>query len=337
VAEAPQDDGLAIVIPAYKSPHLAPMLESFAAQTDQRFRIYVADDGSPEPLEEIVAPYRERMDLVYHRFPENLGGTSLVAHWHRAIELSTEPWIWLFSDDDVVSPDCVAAFWNDPDREQRPHPLIRFNAQFIDNHGHRVPNSIKSDYPRHQSWHEHMQAFTRPHNRQLVMMQNIIFRRSLYHERGGFKDFSLGIWVDCVTWPDWAREGGILTLRGGVVSFRIHAGGYSGNTLWGRGDRIEFIRISVPVLQHIFSLYDGSDTPAPRFGVLNWFARIFRYGSNPLNRAEAAELRRSLAQIWPQWPVLRDVVFWWHACRPQFRYHPMVQALLGRAPRRHHQ
>ncbi|MCC5024719.1 MAG: glycosyltransferase [Candidatus Synoicihabitans palmerolidicus] len=137
------------------------MLESFAAQTDKRFRRYVADDGSPESLEPIVAPFKSRLDLVYRRFPENLGQSSLIKHWHRAIALTHEPWIWLFSDDDLASPDCIEAFWNDPDRHSHPLHLLRLNAQFIDNEGERVPYSIRSSYPRAQSWHEHIFALTR--------------------------------------------------------------------------------------------------------------------------------------------------------------------------------
>ena len=118
LAEMAADERLAVIIPAFKGRHLAATLASFAAQTDRRFRVYVADDGSPEELAPIVAPFRAQLDLVYHRFPENLGRTSLAGHWHRAMALSRERWVWLFSDDDLVSPDSVAAFW--AERARRP-------------------------------------------------------------------------------------------------------------------------------------------------------------------------------------------------------------------------
>ena len=326
---------LAVIIPAYKGAHLEAMLDSFAAQTDRRFRIYVADDASPENLAEIVAPFRNRLDLVYHRFPQNLGQSSLVNHWDRAINLSDEEWIWLFSDDDLVSPDCVQAFWTDPTRQSDRICLLRFHSDLIDADGKRIPHSIISAYPPEQSWDEHILALTKPHNAQLIMIQNIIFPRALYRQQGGFRDYRLGMWTDIVTWADWARVGGIHTLPFGRVSFRVHPSGFSGNTLWGSGDRREFIRVAVPALNGLIALFQGSAIPAPRLGLLNWFGRIFRYGARPLTAAESTEVTRTLKQVWPHWPVLRDLVFWWHASRPFLRHHPVLQRLAQMQLHRH--
>ena len=102
---------LAIVIPAYKAEFLEEALASLEAQTDRRFRVYVGDDASPGALEVICDRHRQQLDLSYHRFAENRGRDYLVDQWHRCIGLSSEPWIWLFSDDDVMEPGCVAAFY----------------------------------------------------------------------------------------------------------------------------------------------------------------------------------------------------------------------------------
>ena len=51
--------------------------------------------------------YQNKVNLVYHRFSENMGGKDLVAHWERCIQLSAEPFIWLFSDDDLMPADGV--------------------------------------------------------------------------------------------------------------------------------------------------------------------------------------------------------------------------------------
>jgi glycosyltransferase involved in cell wall biosynthesis len=42
---------LAIIVPAFRVRFLERTLQSLAAQTDRRFRVYVGDDASPEPVE----------------------------------------------------------------------------------------------------------------------------------------------------------------------------------------------------------------------------------------------------------------------------------------------
>ena len=94
---------LSIVIPAYKATFLPAALDSIAAQTCQNFTLYIGDDNSPHNLENIVNRYKDEINLVYHRFDANLGGNDLVAQWERCISLTQgEPYIWLFSDDDVM-------------------------------------------------------------------------------------------------------------------------------------------------------------------------------------------------------------------------------------------
>ena len=100
---------LAIIIPAYKATFLPAALDSIAMQTCKDFTLYVGDDCSPEPIGSIVEQYRDKIDLVYQRFDTNLGSKDLVAQWERCIAMSRdEPYIWLFSDDDVMEPNCVA-------------------------------------------------------------------------------------------------------------------------------------------------------------------------------------------------------------------------------------
>lgn len=101
---------MAIVIPAYKGRFLKKTLDSIAVQAHKdEFVLYIGDDASPERLDKIVESYQNKVNLVYHRFSENMGGKDLVAHWERCIQLSAEPFIWLFSDDDLMPADGVGA------------------------------------------------------------------------------------------------------------------------------------------------------------------------------------------------------------------------------------
>lgn len=72
---------MAIVIPAYKGRFLKETLDSIAVQAHKdEFVLYIGDDASPERLDKIVESYQNKVNLVYHRFSENMGGKDLVAH-----------------------------------------------------------------------------------------------------------------------------------------------------------------------------------------------------------------------------------------------------------------
>lgn len=103
---------MAIVIPAYKITYLRETLESISRQTDKRFNLYIGDDCSPYDIESVVKEYENKIPLTYKRFDTNLGGKDLVAQWERCIEMTKdEEYIWLFSDDDTMDPECVASFY----------------------------------------------------------------------------------------------------------------------------------------------------------------------------------------------------------------------------------
>ena len=40
----------------------------------REFLLYIGDDASPERLDKIVESYQNKVNLVYHRFSENMGG-----------------------------------------------------------------------------------------------------------------------------------------------------------------------------------------------------------------------------------------------------------------------
>lgn len=131
---------MAIVIPAKKGRFLKETLDSIAVQAHKdEFVLYIGDDASPERLDKIVESYQNKVNLVYHRFSENMGGKDLVAHWERCIQLSAEPFIWLFSDDDLMPADGVERFM---EALSRPHHqrgyFFRFPLAVIDGENKRI-------------------------------------------------------------------------------------------------------------------------------------------------------------------------------------------------------
>lgn len=78
---------LAIIIPAYKDAFFNKTLESLAQQTNKNFTVYIGDDNSPYNLEKIVSEYSNQLNIIYKRFPTNLGSTDLVLQWNRCLSM----------------------------------------------------------------------------------------------------------------------------------------------------------------------------------------------------------------------------------------------------------
>src|ERR1700733_4289836 len=139
---------LAVVIPAYRAKFLEATLESIAAQTDKRFHVYIGDDASSEPIENVAKQFQGKISLTYRHFDENLGRTSLTKQWHRCIELSREPWVWLFADDDMMEPNCVASFYKTLEVSSA-FDVYRFNTIVVD--GKNCPIRLNPPHPEQEN------------------------------------------------------------------------------------------------------------------------------------------------------------------------------------------
>ena len=210
------DQTLAIVIPAHKARYLGATLESIARQTDRAFTVYIGDDASPSDLRRIVEPYRNRLSIQYTRFTSNLGGADLVAHWHRCVDLTSESWIWLFSDDDLMSDDCVAAFRSYLAHTPAPPDLLRFRVQEIDDAGVvlRPPLSLKSPLSSLEFCASRLRGEIPSY------VPEHVFRRQTFVDCGGFPRFALAWCSDDAAWMRMGRNTGMHEIPSGVVSWR---------------------------------------------------------------------------------------------------------------------
>lgn len=222
-----KQNNLAIVIPAYKATFLAAALDSIVAQTCQDFTLYIGDDCSPNNLGEIVDSYRDRINLVYHRFDTNLGGKDLVAQWERCIDMSQgEEWIWLFSDDDVMEKNCVEEFYKTLQLTNESYDLYHFNVKVIndDNQIIRYPMA----YPQNLNSYSYYKG--KLQGRYISLVVENIFSRKVYEKYSGFKKFDLAWGSDTATWVLYSERKGFYTIDNAYVLWRCGSQNISPNT-----------------------------------------------------------------------------------------------------------
>lgn len=207
---------LAIVIPAYKDTFFAQTLQSIANQTNKDFTLYVGDDASPYNLSYIVDKYKDRIDIVYKRFEENIGGKDLVAQWKRCIEITQgEEWIWLFSDDDMMQPKCVESFYKEIEQGYL-YDLYRFDVDVIDN-TNNVTNTCVA--PRDVISSRDLYLLKQKGIMNSFVVE-YVFSRKVYDKYNGFQNFDLAWGSDLATWMKFAEEKGAKNISGGKVFWR---------------------------------------------------------------------------------------------------------------------
>lgn len=211
---------LAIVIPAYKPEFFEQTLQSIAAQTDKRFRLYVGDDAGPAELQSMVRRFEERLDITYHRFDTNLGEASLVQQWQRCVELSSEPWVWLFADDDLADHDCVASFHRTLQETDGRYDVYRFSTVRIDESDQVI--LVNPPHPHTETSLAFLHHILTGQRRSYAPEH--IFRRAVYDAREGLVDFPLAWCSDHASWAEFGRETCIRTVEGPVIRWRESVG-----------------------------------------------------------------------------------------------------------------
>ena len=221
------DVKLAIVIPAFKSKFLDQTLNSIVNQTKKDFTLYVGDDNSPEDIFTVVAHFENQIKIVYKKFEDNFGNTSVAKQWERCIAMTkSEEWIWLFSDDDIMKEDSVELFYKALDETSGSYDLYRFNCSIIDETGNEVTN--RSQYTQVQTSYDFLVSRLSYQYHSYIV--NCIFSRNVYIKHNGFIDFH-GAWTaDDATWILYGQEKNIFTLEKGLVQWRTSTINISGNT-----------------------------------------------------------------------------------------------------------
>ena len=289
-------DVLAVVIPAHKPDFFRAALESVVAQTDKRFRVYVGDDGGPPEIERICASFSSSgVDIVYRRFEENLGRHSLTAHWNRCVALSREPWVWLFSDDDEMAPDCVASIHGELSRG-RGGDVLRFNTDVIDGRGKTLV--VNAAHPEVEAGVDFLYARLRGERNSYVV--EYVFRRDAFVRAGGFPDYPVAWCADDVAWYSFSRGGVIRTLASGRVRWRASGLNITDAKRKHQREKLEAGSRFLRFVRDEIAPSDGSGTRSPedwRRAEERWWVDQIRY-LMPVGPALWREVMRASDGVW---------------------------------------
>jgi glycosyltransferase involved in cell wall biosynthesis len=215
---------LAIIIPYYKLTFFEETLDSLAAQTDQRFKVYIGDDASPESPTVLLKKYKGKFDFEFHRFEENLGGVSLTQQWERCIALSSnEEWIMILGDDDVLGFNVVDCFYSNFKEFNTKFNVVRFATQihYINNESfskiftHPVNEFYKDTY------------FKKLHGTSRSSLSEYIFKKTIY-QKHGFHNYPLAWNSDDRAWFEFSEDRPIFSINSATITITISNRSISG-------------------------------------------------------------------------------------------------------------
>lgn len=220
-----EENQLAIIIPAYKAEYLRMTIESIAKQTDQNFHLYIGDDAGDGRIKDIVNSFKGIIKMTYKRFEENLGNSSLVSHWNRCFEMvGSEKWLWLFSDDDLMSHNCVENFREAVKENQSCQIFKHDSVKFINNLEIVRKNAFDGNVTTGQFLKS---KFTYSVESYVV---EYIFDRELLKKIGGFPDFPLCWCADDLYWVLASQYSLIVKIRKTTVFWRYSELNISGQS-----------------------------------------------------------------------------------------------------------
>lgn len=209
---------LAIIIPYYKLTFFRETLESLAAQTDQRFHVYIGNDASPEDPESLLKEFEGRFSLTYNKFNENLGGISLAQQWERCIDMMQgEEWFMILGDDDILSENVVSDFFlNRREIKELKISVLRFSTQLINSESQAISNIFTQ--PKFENPLNSLIRKWKGNNRS--SLSEFIFKISKYRKYG-FKRYSLAWSTDDRAVIDFSDGNNIYSFNTSVVQVRM--------------------------------------------------------------------------------------------------------------------
>jgi glycosyltransferase involved in cell wall biosynthesis len=208
---------LAIVIPYYKYTFFEATLGSLKTQTDKRFKVYIGDDASSENPTDLLKKYKDDFTFVYKRFETNLGGSSLVKQWERCLEMTkNEDWVMILGDDDTISDNFVAEFYNHIEENSLEIDVVRYATVVINEHGEQI--SKIHEHPKLETSTDFLMRKLKGGTRS--SLSEFIFKKQALN-RIKFKNLPLAWYSDYLAVLECSNFGNMYTINDALVSFRL--------------------------------------------------------------------------------------------------------------------
>ncbi len=209
---------LAIVIPYFKIKFFEDCLLSLKNQVNKDFVVYIGNDASLDDPSEILEVYSKFIKIIYLRFGENLGGTSLVSQWSRCIDLvGNQEWIMVLGDDDKLGPGCVDQFYHSLDQMKKNDiSVVRFATKIINSRGQII--SQKYVHPQYENSKNFL--FRKLKGNTRSSLSEYIFKKEIVLQEK-FKDFPLAWYSDLLAVMEFSKFGKIFSINEEVVYFRL--------------------------------------------------------------------------------------------------------------------
>lgn len=210
-------NNLAVVIPYFKIDFFKETINSLANQTDKNFNVYIGNDASATNPEKLIDTFREKVNITYRNFSENLGSKSLVLQWYRCLELvQHEEWVLFLCDDDVLDFNVVASFYEHLNEiEAEGSSVVRFASQVIDANGIKQSNIYK--HPVKELGFDFLERKLKGGSRS-SLSEYLFNKKELL--KIGIKDLPLAWYSDLLLVIEMAIYNPIFTINQSIVFFR---------------------------------------------------------------------------------------------------------------------
>jgi hypothetical protein len=132
------------------------------------------------------------------------------------VAVTQEPWIWLFSDDDLMDEGCVEAFYGVMKSEGETADILLFDGWIVNEDD--KPVALFPPIPDRESWLQFAYNFLKGWRH--CAQQQLVFRRSALDRIGGFLDLPFGWTMDNAAVIALGRQSAIGHIPGPRVHWR---------------------------------------------------------------------------------------------------------------------
>ncbi|MCZ2085198.1 MAG: glycosyltransferase [Flavobacteriales bacterium] len=216
---------LSIIIPYYKISFFKETLLSLEQQTCKDFRLFIADDKSPDNSEKLIEEILKTIPYQYKKYTSNFGGENLVKQWDRVInDANLTEWFMILGDDDVISENFVEQFYKNLSEIERNNcNVIKFSQCWIDEIGKPLNGFTKYTQLLDSSENLNLKL-SHAHRSSL---SEYIFKANSY-KRFGFQNFPLAWGSDDIAVLEFSEENNIFFIDKAHVLVRMSSENISG-------------------------------------------------------------------------------------------------------------